>query len=580
MSFVNQGSLPTKPFLSNKNSSNKSAYLSACLSWRIFFLVFLILFYCIEILWIRPVDGINDDWGMYSTLSGAYLGYPDAHVLFFLYPLSFVLSRLYTLCSFLPWYGLFLHGVQILCLYMIYDRSMQLLQRHGCANAFWKPALTICCILFFIVDLNVLSEAQYTTTAGLAAAAALFCFATTRSTLTVFSFLRGNLPVFFFAWISFSMRQNILYLMLPMAGMLWIAKWIHAYRNGVERRAGKFLGFAGILLIGMGILYALNAIAYSEQEWSDFRQINYYRERIGDFYTWPEYEECADELDGLGISEEDYEYRRSGAPHIGYGMSLEDWEQMHDIARECYLARTSTLDRLKRILKGGLSVFLYEDGMQPANLLAAILIVLTFLLILKKRNYSALTVYLLYLTFRLVMQLYSQESSPLTNIAYSYMGQMYIALPLGLMSMYYTLPDGKFLLLAMFIMIWLNDTGAFLVGSMIGKHKLFPRISPNKSWEGFIGGVVFAIASSFVFKYCFPSYFENISIFGLAGMGAVVGAFATWGDLVESLIKRTLGVKDSGKLLPGHGGILDRIDSLLLVIPASLLYLTALVLFT
>ena len=153
------------------------------------------------------------------------------------------------------------------------------------------------------------------------------------------------------------------------------------------------------------------------------------------------------------------------------------------------------------------------------------------------------TVYLLYLTFRLVMQLYSQESSPLTNIAYSYMGQMYIALPLGLMSMYYTLPDGKFLLLAMFIMIWLNDTGAFLVGSMIGKHKLFPRISPNKSWEGFIGGVVFAIASSFVFKYCFPSYFENISIFGLAGMGAVVGAFATWGDLVESLIKRTLGVK-------------------------------------
>ena len=168
------------------------------------------------------------------------------------------------------------------------------------------------------------------------------------------------------------------------------------------------------------------------------------------------------------------------------------------------------------------------------------------------------------------MQLYSQESSPLTNIAYSYMGQMYIALPLGLMSMYYTLPDGKFLLLAMFIMIWLNDTGAFLVGSMIGKHKLFPRISPNKSWEGFIGGVVFAIASSFVFKYCFPSYFENISIFGLAGMGAVVGAFATWGDLVESLIKRTL----------GHGGILDRIDSLLLVIPASLLYLTALVLFT
>lgn len=189
------------------------------------------------------------------------------------------------------------------------------------------------------------------------------------------------------------------------------------------------------------------------------------------------------------------------------------------------------------------------------------------------------TVYLLYLVVRLVMQLYSQESSPLTNIAYSYMGQMYIALPLGLMSMFYTLPNGKYLLLAMFIMIWLNDTGAFCVGSLFGKHKLFERISPKKSWEGFVGGVFFAVASSFAFKYLFPEYFESISLGGLCGLGFVVSAFATWGDLVESLIKRTLGVKDSGKLLPGHGGILDRIDSLLLVIPATLLYLTALQLY-
>ncbi|MBD5313821.1 MAG: phosphatidate cytidylyltransferase [Bacteroides sp.] len=186
------------------------------------------------------------------------------------------------------------------------------------------------------------------------------------------------------------------------------------------------------------------------------------------------------------------------------------------------------------------------------------------------------TIYLLYLIVRLVMQLYNQEASPLTNLAYSYMGQMYIALPLGLMSMFYTLPNGTHLLLAMFIMIWLNDTGAFCVGSLLGKHKLFPRISPNKSWEGFFGGVFFAIASAFVFKYGFPDYFNNISLVGLCGLGAVVAGFATWGDLVESLIKRTLGVKDSGKLLPGHGGILDRIDSLLLVVPASLLYLTAL----
>ncbi|MCM1076763.1 MAG: phosphatidate cytidylyltransferase [Bacteroides sp.] len=186
------------------------------------------------------------------------------------------------------------------------------------------------------------------------------------------------------------------------------------------------------------------------------------------------------------------------------------------------------------------------------------------------------TIYLLYLLVRLVMQLYNQEASPLTNLAYSYMGQMYIALPIGLMSMYYTLPNGKHLLLAMFIMIWLNDTGAFCVGSLLGKHKLFPRISPKKSWEGFIGGVIFVMASAFVFKLCFPQYFDAVSLVELCGLGVVVAAFSTWGDLVESLIKRTLGVKDSGKILPGHGGILDRIDSMLLVVPASLLYLTAL----
>ncbi len=189
------------------------------------------------------------------------------------------------------------------------------------------------------------------------------------------------------------------------------------------------------------------------------------------------------------------------------------------------------------------------------------------------------TVYLLYLVVRLVVQLYSQEASPLTNLAYSYMGQMYIALPLGLMSMYYTLADGATLLLAMFVMIWLSDTGAYLVGSMIGKHKLFPRISPGKTWEGFAGGVLFAVGSAFVFKYCFGAWYESYSIVSLCGLGIVVSLFATWGDLVESLVKRTLGVKDSGSLLPGHGGILDRIDSLLLVIPASLIYLITITLY-
>ena len=194
--------------------------------------------------------------------------------------------------------------------------------------------------------------------------------------------------------------------MLPIAGMLWLAKWLIAYRTGCEKIPAKLFSFAAILLAGMGILYGLNAVAYSGQEWSDFRRINHYRERVGDFYTWPEYEECAEALTDLGITEEAYNYRRSGAPHIGYDMSVEDWKQMHDIARECYLTRTNFSDRLKNIVKGGLTVFLYEDGMQPANLLAALLILVTFLLILVQRNHNALPVYLFYLIGRTVSWVY------------------------------------------------------------------------------------------------------------------------------------------------------------------------------
>ena len=409
MSLVTQGSHPTSMPLSDVRMRRKFKSASSVPSawqWRLFFLIFVILFYLIEIIWIGPVDGINDDWGMYSTLSGAYLGYPEAHVLFFLYPLSWLLSKLYSFCSFIPWFGFFQHGVQIASLYAIYKRSIQIWYRHGSPDTLWKPALTLTCILFFIVDLNVISEAQYTTTAGLAAAAAVFCFITTKTGTSTASFLKNSIPTFIFAWISYSMRQNIFYLMLPMAGMLWLSKWINAYRNNYKAIARKLLGFAFIVLAGMGILYSLNAAAYSEQKWSDFRQINHYRERVGDFYTWPEYEECADALTELGITEEEYAYRRGGAPCIGYGMSVEDWRQMHDIARDCYLARTDTSSRLKNIIKGAVFVFFYEDGMQPANLLAGLLIFLTFLLILIRRNWQALLVYLCYLFGRSVSWIY------------------------------------------------------------------------------------------------------------------------------------------------------------------------------
>ena len=367
MSLINPGTQPAASFTFVHKAAGVRKKTVSPLRWDFFFLLLLAVFYILLFTVVGPVDGINDDWGMYSLLSGAYTGTPDAHVMFFLYPLAWILAKLYTLWSFVPWYGLFQHGVQVLCLYAVYRRFLRLRQRHRPDASLLLPALTAFLLLFFILDLNVLAEAQYTTTAGLAAAAALFCFITSRMNQSNAGFFLDNIPTLLLSWISFSMRQNIFYLMLPMAGMLWLSKWILGIRNKYEGTATKILGFALLLCLGLGLLWGANAAAYSSSEWSDFRKINHYRERIGDFYGWPEYEECAAELRALGIDEESYMYRRNGAPRIGYDMSVEDWKQMHDIARSCYLSRTDLKDRLKNIAVSSVTVFFYGEGMQPKS---------------------------------------------------------------------------------------------------------------------------------------------------------------------------------------------------------------------
>lgn len=187
-----------------------------------------------------------------------------------------------------------------------------------------------------------------------------------------------------------------------------------------------------------------------------------------------------------------------------------------------------------------------------------------------------LALFTAYLLARLTMQLYIRSVSPLTSWTASLAGQLYIALPLALASLVY-LMSGPGIVLTMFIMIWLNDTGAYLVGSRIGSRRLFERISPKKSWEGFFGGMAFCIIAAVVIKWCMGSYAPGMSVWALCVYAVLACVFATWGDLVESLVKRTLGVKDSGRMMPGHGGILDRIDSLLFVAPLTLCFIVIMI---
>lgn len=187
------------------------------------------------------------------------------------------------------------------------------------------------------------------------------------------------------------------------------------------------------------------------------------------------------------------------------------------------------------------------------------------------------TIYLI----RSIEELYLKNENPLQNLAMSLFRQIYIGVPLYFMPVIAGNSDLDFSqanpLLAVFIFIWLSDTGAYLVGSAIGKRPLFKRISPNKSWEGFIGGLVISLIVSQVLCFTCADYFElSANPIDWAVFALTVVLFATWGDLLESMIKRTIGIKDAGNLIPGHGGILDRIDSLLIALPASALLLNLL----
>ena len=188
--------------------------------------------------------------------------------------------------------------------------------------------------------------------------------------------------------------------------------------------------------------------------------------------------------------------------------------------------------------------------------------------------------YLLILIYMFVSELYLKRSNPINNWAYSVMSQIYVALPFALLCVlafmdmgngesYDSITYNAIFPLSVFIFNWSNDTGAYCTGMLFGRHRLFERISPKKSWEGSIGGGVISILVALAMAHFFPF----LSAFQWIGFALVVVVFGTWGDLVESLLKRQLGIKDSGNILPGHGGMLDRFDSTLLAVPAVIVYL-------
>ncbi|NOU19454.1 MAG: phosphatidate cytidylyltransferase [Bacteroidales bacterium] len=174
-----------------------------------------------------------------------------------------------------------------------------------------------------------------------------------------------------------------------------------------------------------------------------------------------------------------------------------------------------------------------------------------------------------------IFELYRKHKQPFHNIAYTLLGVFYIAIPLSLFNLIAFKAEtlqhtfSYEILLSYFILIWANDTGAYLFGVSIGKHKIFPRISPKKSWEGFIGGLIFTTIVAWIISL----NYSNINFAHWIAIGLLSAIIGVFGDLIESMFKRSIDVKDSGKFLPGHGGVLDRFDAVFLSAPIVFAYL-------
>ncbi len=205
----------------------------------------------------------------------------------------------------------------------------------------------------------------------------------------------------------------------------------------------------------------------------------------------------------------------------------------------------------------------------PGLLSGGVLFILSYLFNIDAISFKGYFLLVPMMLFFLVNELYRKKENPLGNIAITVLGNLYVSVPFSMLNYFVfkqNSPETIYnytLLISIFVFIWSSDSGAYLFGCKFGRNRLFERISPKKSWEGFAGGLFAGMIAAWLLSLVFTQY----SLSSLILLSVITVIAGTTGDLVESMIKRSVGVKDSGQFMPGHGGLLDRFDSLLLVSP-------------
>jgi len=246
----------------------------------------------------------------------------------------------------------------------------------------------------------------------------------------------------------------------------------------------------------------------------------------------------------------------------------------------CIQINRGTYLALFSLITAGLLLEFYNNlsnaDFHPQTFVGTLTGTLLFLLSsLHATHYADARIFIFLIPFLLIIyisELFRKETKPFNNISHTILGIVYLSVPFSALNYIAFSTDALYhpqVLLGFFVIIWTYDTSAYVIGISLGKHRMFERISPKKSWEGAISGMIVACVIAMILSH----YFIQLDRTQWLIMAIITCIFATFGDLSESMLKRSLNIKDSGDILPGHGGLLDRFDSVLLAAPVVFLYL-------
>ena len=353
-----------------------------------------LLFYMFLHMKYTLIYGINDDWTLYMVISGSYLGTPEPHVNYMLYPLAWFLSKLYGITSAIPWYGLMLHGSVTLCGMGIFFGAFKRCKLF--LNKIMVGSLVL--LIFYISNIRMLVAIQYTQVAAMCGATAVFWFliADTKDKNWK-EYLIENIPTILYALLSLNIRENAAYMCLPMAGMIFIGKWYLEERKMNQEVIKKYAGFVIVLLGTMSSVVLCHKIAYSSPEWKEYVNVNNIWTECVDYYGFPSYEDMEDIIKSNGMTKEDYQVSITYQTFYNGEMPYSEFLRiMADKAKEKYDEKNTFPVKLETANKS-IVQYLTDDQIQPQNTIMLLLFMLVMVALIWRKDKDALLALAFYL---------------------------------------------------------------------------------------------------------------------------------------------------------------------------------------